>query len=374
MDHLDEPPERGLRDHVGVLRRRAPVLVGVVLITVLAALVASLATPERYSATAEVLYPQQPPALQDPTRLDANRVMQNEARFVRSQTVRDPVQQRIGSPAGVRVSTVRDADSLSITATASTPERAAEIANATADVYVELRTVASAERASATLDSIKQQLTSIDDRLARIDADLPSASATVAASLDGERGALVSQRQSWQRQLDLVASGTVPTIINHASPPSKPSRPATTRNVVLASLVGLILGIAAAYALDHLDDRIRSVSDLRRLVPRLPVVAIAEDHRPRVTTPHLIHADDPLVARSNFVIDIADLVADDPQGAARVLVVPEGSTVREVRPALDAVQNSALTVLGTVFVPKSRTPPPSPQTSQDNPTPDPSGP
>jgi capsular exopolysaccharide synthesis family protein len=55
--------------------------------------------------------------------------------------------------------------------------------------------------------------------------------------------------------------------------PSTPSRPAKTRNVVLAFLIGLVGGIGLALMREYLDNTVKTPDDIERLV-RLPSLAV----------------------------------------------------------------------------------------------------
>jgi succinoglycan biosynthesis transport protein ExoP len=62
-------------------------------------------------------------------------------------------------------------------------------------------------------------------------------------------------------------------VIDAAMIPSTPSRPAKTRNVVLAFLIGLVGGIGLALMREYLDNTVKTPDDIERLV-RLPSLAV----------------------------------------------------------------------------------------------------
>ena len=68
------------------------------------------------------------------------------------------------------------------------------------------------------------------------------------------------------------------TLIDEATPPSTPYEPNTMRTATLALVVGLLIGLGAAFLLDYLDTSVRDEDDLERAtglpnlasIPHLP--------------------------------------------------------------------------------------------------------
>jgi len=76
-----------------------------------------------------------------------------------------------------------------------------------------------------------------------------------------------------------IAGTMVPSnvaVIDPGRLPDKPFKPKTKRNLVLAAVLGLTLGIGMALLLEHLDDSIQSVDDLERAcsLPSLGLVPL----------------------------------------------------------------------------------------------------
>ena len=64
-----------------------------------------------------------------------------------------------------------------------------------------------------------------------------------------------------------IAGTMVPSnvaVIDPARLPDKPFKPKTTRDLALATVLGLTLGVGLALLLEHLDDSIKSLDDLER--------------------------------------------------------------------------------------------------------------
>jgi len=73
-------------------------------------------------------------------------------------------------------------------------------------------------------------------------------------------------------------------IIDPAVVPSAPSRPAKTRNIVLAFLVGLVGGVGLALLREYLDNTVKTPDDVETLV-RLPSLAVVPAFNGRSNSP-----------------------------------------------------------------------------------------
>ncbi|HZU79629.1 MAG TPA: polysaccharide biosynthesis tyrosine autokinase, partial [Acidimicrobiales bacterium] len=85
-------------------------------------------------------------------------------------------------------------------------------------------------------------------------------------------------------------------IVSPAATPKAPSSPKKTEDTLLGLLVGLIVGLGVAFVVDYLDDAVYTKSDLERVAPEVPVLAMV----PMVTSwkdpekPFIITLEDPL--------------------------------------------------------------------------------
>ena len=147
---------------------------------------------------------------------------------------------------------VAESNVVAVTATASSAARAQRLANAFALGTVENRTQVLHRQLDTIIPALREQV-----------ATLPSGQRTGQGSL-GERLAA----------LEALRAGPDPTITvaSLAQLPTSPSWPRTKLIIVAGLIVGLLVGLAAAFALDGLDPRIRREETLRRIF-RLPVLA-----------------------------------------------------------------------------------------------------
>ena len=64
------------------------------------------------------------------------------------------------------------------------------------------------------------------------------------------------------------------TVASPASVPKAPSSPKKTETVLLGLVVGLLVGLGAAFVVDSMDDAIYSKDDLEGAAPKVPVMAL----------------------------------------------------------------------------------------------------
>src|SRR5436190_1881826 len=108
--------------------------------------------------------------------------------------------------------------------------------------------------------------------------------ATALELITGPNVATRVQRQLQQQasQLELLASTRLPdaSVIQRANGFAAEVQKRWQRNLVLAALAGLFVGLLLAFLRDRLDDRLRSEEDLAAVLPGVPVVATIPAWRP----------------------------------------------------------------------------------------------
>ena len=155
---------------------------------------------------------------------------------------------------------VAQSNVVAVTATASSARRAQQIANAFALATVQNRTRILHRALESIIPTIKQQVEA-----------LPLTQRTGQGSL-GER----------LSSLQTLLAGPDPTISveSLAQLPDAPTWPNTKLSVIAGILIGLVIGLGGAFALESLDPRVRREETLRRIF-RLPVLArIPRERRP----------------------------------------------------------------------------------------------
>lgn len=258
-----------LTDYLRVLRRRKWLIVGFAVGLAVLAAVVSLRQDATYEATAQVVFrdplrglnflpggqsfPQESPVTRSAANAElitAPSVSEAVKRNLDTELTPDSLAATISTQVGVQTNIV------SITAATGDAQLAADIANAFAEQT--RRTGIAADQKDFKI--IANQLEERLDEVRARDLD-PGLEALQLGNL---------QNQLAQVRTIQAASESV-EIVSVAEEPAAPSSPATARNTVLGGLLGLVLGLMAAFVRDSLDRRIHSAQQVGHELD-LPVV------------------------------------------------------------------------------------------------------
>lgn len=297
---MDDPK---LQDYFAVLRRRRRVLVVSVLVAVAVALAISLIQTPEYRAESELLLRRtaSEELLVDEvgqvrSSTDSERELNNEIRLIESRAVRDAVAEAYDGPldvddvtAGAPASETNDV--LDISMTAADPDDAAELVNLYAETYIAERQerqvadlLATGEEIQSRLDGLREQIAEVSRPLDDINARIAStpADSPQRAELEDQRQSVLGQvlpqlaplqsrESSFRGQLeqlevtqDLTRAGGV-EVLTPAEEPSTPVSPNTVGNVVIGGMIGLLGGIALAFAVEYLDDSVGSKDEAEKI-------------------------------------------------------------------------------------------------------------
>jgi non-specific protein-tyrosine kinase len=262
-------PHVELRDDLRILRKRkGTVILTVALLVGVTLAVSYLQTPV-YAATTEVLLQSRPTESLFESNtgqaVDPARAVQTQIRVFLSQPVKDAVKQQLGVTPDVSVSGVADTDVLQVTAESTVPKRAAIVADAYANAYIEFRRT---QAVNDILAASKQIQAQIDDIQKQID-----------GAADGRKDILVSQQAVFRQKLDqlqvdqAIKSGGA-QLVTPATVPTSPVRPQPVRNGIIALVLGLVLGVGLVFLLEYLDDSVKGKDDLERAAGGLPVLGV----------------------------------------------------------------------------------------------------
>jgi capsular exopolysaccharide synthesis family protein len=260
-DWLQPPAEQhGLSSYVRTLRERLRMIVAIVGLTFAGAVLYVFTADEVYEASTDIIIFPAPPADQNLINLplirassDPTRDVETAAKLITNIEVAEEVQEDLDSPESaeslldqVSAEPVAQSNIVTVTAEAPTPEEAQALANAFATTAIELRTEALHDYIDDALPGLEAQLEENPD---------PELQATVA-------------------QLRVLSRSDDPTmrVQTEATLPTEPVAPRKALSIAVGILVGLVLGVGAAFALDVLDPRLRREEQLRRLY-RLPILA-----------------------------------------------------------------------------------------------------
>lgn len=258
----------GASAYARALREHWLLVVGIVVVAVAAAAAYSLTAAKQYKATADVLVT--PILAQDDTYVgissllretDQGRAVLTAARLLTSPTVAEGVDRRLALGwsrdkllASVSVSPVGQSNIVTVTATAGTPQTAANVANGFADELISERTALFQQQLRTVIRQLRQELSPIP----------------LAQRQLGQGLAIASRLGS----LTPLVGETDPTlqVASRAVAPDKASWPRPVLSVIVALLASLLLGTGLAVALELVSPRVTNEDELR-LRQRLPVLS-----------------------------------------------------------------------------------------------------
>ncbi len=245
--------EQTITDYVAVVRRYKWVIIVAVLVVPTVAYVMSARDPKVFRATADVLLNRQDIATAitgiqpQSTVTDPFRYGRTQARLAEAPAVLDLAVKKSGltNPAGwgSDVSADPDTDILTFGVNSGEPDVAARLATAYAEAY----TAYKLQTDTASLTRARREL---QGRLA----ELRRAGATGT----GTYQELLGQEQSL-RTLEILLG---PATVIRAADGAGQIAPRPQRNAVLGVLLGLMLGVGAAFVLHALDRRIRHADEV----------------------------------------------------------------------------------------------------------------
>lgn len=288
-------PTLEIRDYLEVIRRRKLLIAAAVVISVLTTLLWSSRQSRTYVASATVLVGAGASERGERgERVDLN----TERQVVRSQGVIKLAGERLGpghSPGELRskvsAKVLADTRVLVVTFSAPNPTAAVAGANAFADAYVEHRGRKAENMLQARIQAIRSRIDALEPRLREADAVLaatqppegtPPSPDHVAAKT--RRRLLldeISELNEEQARLSgvgtggnevLMAATTATTVQPAADSPASP---------MLATLVGLLIGLPLAFVRDRMDGRVRGAEDVERCVGAPVLAAVPVRFEPR---------------------------------------------------------------------------------------------
>ena len=274
MQLPDKPPEDNLRAYLRVLRRRKVTIVLVTLIVTALAVAYTHAKTPVYTASAQVLVPEQPAAAalqptsaaQTPSALNVQRTLSDAQQFAQGNQTAAAAAQALHSTAKASVVASTTDDVLTFSASSTQPTQASAVANVWSKAYI------TANRTNQ-VGQYTSQVTALRKSIARIQGSISSLPTGSQQRVAG-RASISALTQSLQQlqATSQIAAQTGPTVINAAIVPTAPSSPKKVRDGVLGLVIGLILGIGLAFLRDRLDDKVTSMAELEEVSGGLPVV------------------------------------------------------------------------------------------------------
>ncbi len=271
-----------IRDYLATLRRRKLVILGLIIVGAAAGVALSLTSPKSYTAQAklEALDPSQSAGYAGLQQADVNLNTETSAQLAQTATrsqVIGAVKARLRLPDTIdqirsKLSLSEDATSnyVLLSATGSTPEAAAALANTTANAI-----------ATLSNQAIRAQFAAValqDNNAAR--ALLAPFAGKPSGQLSATDQARFQANNTEASQLDQLAARiaafskvvTVAQVEAAAPVPTSPSSPHAATSAVLGGIVGLFIALLVVWFLESLDRRLRRPDEAESILG-LPIVA-----------------------------------------------------------------------------------------------------
>jgi non-specific protein-tyrosine kinase len=277
-----EPTEANLRNYFQIIGRRFPWLLAVTVLSVAVAVAFIAVQKKQYSATAELLV--QPASGSVPISGTQQTVsptdVLTELQLVTNAPVKGQVTKKLGFTPNISATEVGQTNEISLTATARTPVLAAQVANTYAQTFVAYQRTSALNAFTAAEQQLQSQITTLDAQLKPLESETsPSAGTTATISALASQEAVLKEQLAQLQVAGAETPGGV-EVVSPASPPTSPSSPKPVRDVGIALVIGLLLGLGAVFAAEYFDDKVYTKDEAERLSGGVPVLAII----PRVKT------------------------------------------------------------------------------------------
>jgi capsular exopolysaccharide synthesis family protein len=327
MSSADAAPgehELDLRAYLSVLRRRWTAIALLVVLGTGLAVALSVRQDEQYRAESRVLIRQRSTETlftddQPRSAQDTERDLNNEIEVLESGTIAelvDDVYDGSIDTDDVEASVSSDrSDVVTVSVSSTDPDEAARLVNLYVETYIEARRQQRVDELLAAGVEIQGQVDELTVQIAEARAPLTAAEEALAADPGDEELAaqrdevaeriadqlapLESQQAFYQQQLeDLELTANITSsggaqVLTVAEPATVPASPKPLHDGVIGLVLGLGLGIFAAFLLDNLDERIRGASDLERASGGLSALALIPEVEGKLEPSFVAARDDP---------------------------------------------------------------------------------
>jgi capsular exopolysaccharide synthesis family protein len=177
----------------------------------------------------------------------------------------------------VAVEEVDENEVVAVTATASSPELAADLADSFVRSYLAYQGDRAQAAAVTARAAYVEQLTAIEQRLREIEDELSSATGTEDSTLAAERQSLRARQAAVSTELVTIdagalAQGEAGELLSPADVPVTAAAPRPVQAGVFAALLGLLAGVGLALLREGRDDVVRSEQHLEHGMDEEPAV------------------------------------------------------------------------------------------------------
>lgn len=358
-----------LRSQLAVLRAHRLLIIAAIVIAAVTAVVVTAASQKVYESRATLIVGQSlSSANPDIGQIDTSqRLATTYAQIATTRPILEGVIEELGLDTTAdelreSVSAEPEANStlFTITVERDDPGTAAAIANEISDRLIAASPAVSGEPSevqdfvAAELATLQQQIKAAQDEaliLAALDTRTTEQNRQL-AELEARLSSLRSSYATLYSQ-SVTSSANQLSVVEPAIPEPEPTSPNMLLNLVLALIAGGLVGIGAAFLIEHMDDKVKTVADAQRttglpvlgVVPRMPASPRGEPMYSLVTLayPRSGAAESFRVLRTNLEFSSVD-------AAVRVIVVSsplpdEGKTTCATNLAVAFAQAGKRTLL-----------------------------
>jgi uncharacterized protein involved in exopolysaccharide biosynthesis len=266
MNATADNDSTGLRDYALQIWTRKLLVVIVFLVVVGGTIGYTVITKAKYTGTSELLLT---PTLSTVTSAALNQPfaqqvvdVPSDIQVIESAVVRQLVQKTIPNAPSATVTEVTTTDVVQISVTSTDKNIAKAAADQYARAYIQFEQDQTIKTLTSGTELVQKHIDTVHLAITSLTNQLNGASATTTASVQAQLTALNQELATLENELanyetySVTGTGTQSgQIISFASLPDKPSSPKTVEYVVIAAILGLLLGIGAAMLAESLSDK-----------------------------------------------------------------------------------------------------------------------
>jgi succinoglycan biosynthesis transport protein ExoP len=287
-----------LREYLALIRKWWWLIVLCTVLAAGASLMVSRSTPPTYQASTTLIVGQ---IIQDPNpntqdMSTSERLAQTYAEMVRRQPILQATVEALDLGVGwkalreqVSVNLVRNTQLMEIQVTDTDPQRAMLTADEIARQLILQSPTQQDKEREAHHQFVTAQLADLQAKIAAGQAGVVELEESLATAFNAEQiqsirdqiTALQTQVNTWQANyaslLSFLQEGATNyiSVVEPATVPTAPIGPKTRTNVLLAAVVGVMLGAGFAFLIEYLDDTLKSPDDIVQALGLSPLGAIS---------------------------------------------------------------------------------------------------
>jgi capsular exopolysaccharide synthesis family protein len=272
MDEL-ESANANLRTYLQIIGRRFAWLLAITVLCVAAAVAYSVVQKKQYTAAASLLVEPAGGSIAGTQVTVSPTDVLTEIQLVKNAPVKEQVTEKLGFTPKISVVEVGQTNVINLNASAPTPEEAAQVANLYAQTFVTYQQSAALRTLTGAEQQIQGQITAIEAQLKPLEREsAPSAGTTSTISALANQEAVLKEQLAQLEVTGAESPGGV-ELVSPATVPTGPSSPKPIRDGIIALVIGILLGLGAAFVAEFFDDKVYTKDEAERL-SGVPVLAL----------------------------------------------------------------------------------------------------